>query len=258
MKEGSFDETARRYDSIAEQYREAKKLPFYDYVFRHTLFRLAGALEGKAALDLGCGEGYYTRLLKQLGAANVLGIDISREMINLAEGAERAGPLGCRYQVADVASLHLDETFDLVTAVFLLNYAADRKQLLELCRAIERTLKPGGQFIGLNFNMALDPAHYDDCRKYGRWQSTTADRVEGDVITVHLINEDATEACFDIYYLSPATYESAFAAAGLREFSWQALSVSQAGLEAYPEGYWDAFLAAPPAIGLQAKNSSAI
>ena len=83
--------------------------------------------------------------------------------------------------------------------------------------------------------MALDPAHYEDCRKYGRWQSTTADRVEGDVITVHLINEDATEACFDIYYLSPATYESAFAEAGLREFSWEALSVSQAGLEAYPK-----------------------
>ena len=254
MKKGSFDETARRYDSIAEQYREAKKLPFYDYVFRHTLFRLAGALEGKAVVDLACGEGHFTRLLKQAGAAEVLGVDISPEMTKLAEEAERVEPLGCRYRTADVAGLDLDESFDLVVGVFLLCYAASAAQLLELCRAIKRTLKPGGRFVGLNTNMALDPAHYEDHRKYGRWFSTPADRVEGDPITVHLINLDGTEVSFDDYFLRPATYESCFARAGLHEFSWEDLSVSQAGLDAYPEGYWDVFLETPPAIGIQARK----
>ena len=82
-------------------------------------------------------------MLKQLGAGDVLGVDISGEMIRLAEDAEKAEPLGCRYRVGDVAALRLEQKFDLVVGAFLLNYAASRSQLLELCRAIERALVAG-------------------------------------------------------------------------------------------------------------------
>ena len=256
MANEDFERTGRAYDAIARQYREAKKLPIQEHVVRETLLRLVGDVAGQAVLDLGCGEGHNTRLLKQLGAGDVLGVDISSEMIRLALDAEAAEPLGCRYQVADVAGLRLERTFDLVVGAFLLNYAASRSQLLELCRTIERALGPGGRFVGINFNMALDAERYEVCRKYGRWQSTTPDRREGDAITVHLIRPDGGEARFTNFYLSPETYEAAFAEAGLRDFSWEAASVSRAGLEAYPEGYWDALLAAPPIVGMRARKKA--
>ncbi|MEM7222299.1 MAG: methyltransferase domain-containing protein [Pseudomonadota bacterium] len=252
MTPSDFEQTRESYDALAQSYRQAKTLPFVEYVLRHSLLRLAGGLEGKSVLDLGCGEGHNTRLAKQAGAERVLGVDISREMINLAEEIERALPLGCRYQVADVADLALKDSFDLVLGVFLLNYAADRAQLLSLCQTIARALRPGGRFVGLNTNMALDPSHYDDCRKYGRWMTTTAARAEGDVIAVHLGDPDGDAVRLENHYLSPATYESAFAEAGLREFGWHGPWVSQVGIEAFAPGYWEAFLAAPPVIGLQA------
>ena len=113
---------------------------------------------------------------------------------------------------------------------------------------------PGGRFVGINTNMALDAERYEDCRKYGRWQSTTPDRREGDAITVHLIDPDGGEVRFNNSYLRPETYKSAFAEGGLRAFSWEALSISQAGLEAYPEGHWDALVAAPPIVGMRARK----
>jgi ubiquinone/menaquinone biosynthesis C-methylase UbiE len=100
MARRTYSEIAREYDEIAHEYRDSKLLPFRDYAESFSLFRLIGKLDGRTVLDLACGEGHYTRRLKQAGAARVLGIDISPEMIKLAE-SEKATPLGCQYQVGE-------------------------------------------------------------------------------------------------------------------------------------------------------------
>ena len=92
------------YDAIAKEYRDSKQLPFRDHVERHTLFQLIGDIRGKTVLDVACGEGLYTRLLKRAGASEVTGVDISGAMIRLAEDEERRHPLGCKYAQADVAA----------------------------------------------------------------------------------------------------------------------------------------------------------
>jgi len=56
-------------------------------------------------LDLACGFGFYTRLLKQHGAAEVIGIDISPEMVRLGREQERTEPLGVTYEIHDATSL---------------------------------------------------------------------------------------------------------------------------------------------------------
>ena len=73
------------YDSIAREYRESKGLAFREHVERYTLFELLGDVRGKTVLDLACGDGFYTRLLRQAGAAEVTGVDVSEGMIELAE-----------------------------------------------------------------------------------------------------------------------------------------------------------------------------
>jgi SAM-dependent methyltransferase len=193
-------------------------------------------------------------MLKQAGASSVLGIDISAEMIELANSAEHEQPLGCLYRVNDVAGLALDQRFDLVTAVYLLNYADTLPALLAMAQAIERHVKPGGRFVGLNLNTTLDPSHYGDCEKYGLRMSTTTARAEGDPITLHFTNQDGSTVEFDNYYLAPETYEAAFADAGLVDFAWVPTSVAKRCVAQSPAGFWDAVVASPISIGITARR----
>jgi SAM-dependent methyltransferase len=245
-------ETVQPYDLIAQQYKDSKTLPFRTFIEAYTLFRLLGPLAGQKVLDLACGEGFYTRKLKQGGAAYVLGLDISPGMIALAEAEEARAPLGCTYRVADVTSVgHLDD-FDVVVAAYLLNYARTKDELLAFCRAIHANLKPGGRFVGFNDNVANAPARYGSYVRYGFIKASPPGRTEGDPITYTLFNPDGTTFHFDNYYLSPATYEAAFHEAGFRRFAWRGPWLDEHARTAFPAGYWDDFFADPPLVGLEA------
>ena len=112
------------YDAIAGAYKDSKQLSFRNYIEEYTLFESLGDISGVKALDLACGEGFYTRKLKRAGAGEVLGVDVSAEMIRLAEAEEHARPAGCRYLHRDAAALVLDEPVDLVVAMYLLTTPA--------------------------------------------------------------------------------------------------------------------------------------
>jgi toxoflavin synthase len=109
--------------------------------------RMVGALDGQRVLDLACGDGFYMRLLKQHGAAQVIGVNISPEMIRLAHQQEQAAPLGITYQVGDAVALPALGPFDLVTAVYLLPYATSKEQMLGMFQRVYDNLVTGGRFI---------------------------------------------------------------------------------------------------------------
>jgi toxoflavin synthase len=252
MVHRTYGEIAQEYDEIAHEYRDSKLLPFRDFAESFSLFRLIGNLEGRTVLDLACGEGHYTRRLKQAGAARVLGVDISPEMIKLAEESERTGPLGCQYSVGNAANLSLGERFDVVVGVYLLNYASSKAMLLDLCRTIYDHLKPGGVFVGINASMSLDPAKYANYQKYGLMLLTPDNRVEGDPITFVITNLDGTRFQIDNFFLRPETYAAAFADTGFGALAWGDLWVSDTGRQRFPDGYWDAMLIDPPIVGMRA------
>ena len=52
---------------------------------------MLGSVAGLGVLDLACGEGFYTRQIARDGATRVVGVDISPEMIALAEELEKRG-----------------------------------------------------------------------------------------------------------------------------------------------------------------------
>jgi ubiquinone/menaquinone biosynthesis C-methylase UbiE len=245
MVHRTYSEIAQEYDEIAHEYRDSKLLPFRDFAKSFSLFRLIGKLEGRTVLDLACGEGHYTRRLKQAGAARVLGVDISPEMIKLAEESEKTGPVGCQYSVGNAANLSLGERFDVVVGVYLLNYASSKAMLLDLCRTIYDHLKPGGVFVGINASMTLDPAKYANYQKYGLMLLTPDNRVEGDPITFVITNPDGTRFQIDNFFLRPETYAAAFADTGFCAFAWKDLWVSDTGRQQFPDGYWNAMLTDP-------------
>ena len=253
MSDREFDRVAREYDAQAPDYRASTELPIRTFSDHFMVRRVIGDAAGKQVLDLACGEGHYSRLLRSSGAAEVVGVDISAEMIRLAEEAEATTPLGCRYLVADVATLRLERRFDLVLGNYLLNYATDRRQLSALCHAIACHLEPGGRFVGLNLNMQLAPADYPASRSYGFEISAPDPRSEGDTIVIEITNPDGSHVTLENRYLAPETYSAAFAEAGFDDLAWRGPWVSEEGLARFPPGYWDAFLSAPASLCLEAR-----
>jgi len=238
------------YDAIAADYKRAKQQPWRYFVERHTLLRLIGRLEGLSVLDLACGEGHYTRELRHRGAARVVGIDLSEGMIRLAQQEESRNPLGIEYQVHDAQTFDGKKSFDLVVAAYLLNYAATRDQLMEMCAAVARALRPGGRFVAANNNPAQEPEHFGATRKYGFIKDIRGALQEGSPI-IYTIFQD--EGSFDItnYWLSIATHEECLGAVGLRNVCWHSPRVSPEGCATFGEEFWDQFLTHPPITFLE-------
>lgn len=239
------------YDKIAEQYKKSKQLGFRKYVEEFTLLKLAGDVSGKQVLDLACGEGIYTRKIKQLGASAVVGVDLSSEMIKLAEAEERKNPIGCQYLVNDALNLGKIGDFDMVMCMYLLNYARNKEELLQMCESIYINLKPTGKLIGFNDNPMNNLENYATYREYGFIKESTINREEGDFVKYIIYNPDGKEFSFNNYYLSPQTYEACFLAAGFKNFQWEGPFLNEKVSET---DYWDVFLNDPPLIGFSASK----
>ncbi len=240
-----------QYDPIANAYRDSKQLPFREFIERYTLFELLGDIRGDNVLDMACGDGFYTRLLKRAGASQVTGVDISKEMIRLARHQESRNPLGCTYLQVDAAAFAPAEPVDLVVATYLLNYARTRERLLRFCRVCHDALRPGGRFAGVNDNVRNPPLESVSLKKYGLQKSCPPQPKEGDVILYTITNEDGRRFEFENYYLEPSAYERAFRDAGFRDFRWVELSLhpSQHG-----NPFWNDFLASPPITAFAASR----
>ena len=126
-----FDEVAQRFDDI---YSAEKGWPqrIVDCLFRqvvHRRFRLAlelcGGVGGKRILDIGCGSGRYSVEMARRGA-DVLGIDFSTKMLDLARRAAAAAEVAerCKFINEDFLTWrephHFEICLGLGTASLLL------------------------------------------------------------------------------------------------------------------------------------------
>jgi ubiquinone/menaquinone biosynthesis C-methylase UbiE len=239
------------YDPIAEQYKRSKLQPWRTYIEFFTLMQLVGDLKDKTVLDVACGEGFYTRTLRQRGAAKVTGIDLSPKMIELARSSETRDPLGIEYIVGDGRDMNFGPVYDLAVAAYFLNYAHNRAELDAMCSAVARCLKPGGRFVTVNTNPACDFSAAPSYRKYGFETSVVGTFGEEAPITLTFYLDDAT---FQIenYYLNIKTHEAALTNAGFRNIRWQGPLLSPEGEAANGRDYWSAFLNNPPISFLEA------
>src|SRR5262249_23203468 len=98
--------TFAQYDAIAGWYDDFVRGAgawFHDLAIG-GLLDLAGEFAGLEVCDLACGEGVLARALARRGAA-VIGIDISRPLLDLARRKETEEPLGVSYQLDDAQAL---------------------------------------------------------------------------------------------------------------------------------------------------------
>lgn len=98
-------------------------------------------LEGKTALDVGCGAGLLAEPLARLGA-EVTAIDASQELIEAAKAHAEAGGLEIDYRA--VAIEDLGGEFDLVTSLEVVEHVAEPGAFI---RALAARLARGGLLI---------------------------------------------------------------------------------------------------------------
>ncbi|MEJ8571032.1 class I SAM-dependent methyltransferase [Microbaculum marinum] len=100
-------------------------------------------LAGRSVVDLGCGFGWFVRWARLQGAAYVLGVDLSENMLSRARQATDDPAVD--YRRADLETLELPAaSFDLAYSSLAFHYIPD---LARLARTIRGSLRPGGVLV---------------------------------------------------------------------------------------------------------------
>ena len=111
---------------------------------------LAAGLRDTRVLDVGCGGGILSEAMTRSGA-RVLGIDLSRAVLDVAELHALEGKLAVEYQAIAAEELAAAQpgSFDLVTCMEMLEHVPDPATTLGALAAL---VKPGGRVIVSTLN----------------------------------------------------------------------------------------------------------
>lgn len=131
------------WGSVAEWYDEhlSGEDTYHAKVIAPNFVRMVGAGQGMRVLDIGCGEGYFTRLLGQSGA-EVAGADIAPELIQKAR--QQSHTIAFYAAAADKLAFAKDHSFDVVTCVLALQ---NMENIEPVMKEIARVLRPEGKFV---------------------------------------------------------------------------------------------------------------
>jgi ubiquinone/menaquinone biosynthesis C-methylase UbiE len=137
-------EVGRYWDGNAEAWTHLARAGYdecRDHVNTPAFFAMLPEVRGLRGVDIGCGEGYNTRLVAQRGA-EVTALDISRTFIGHASAAERAEPLGIHYLMASAVELPFaDASFDFATAFMCFMDIGETDRVIG---EAYRVIRPGG------------------------------------------------------------------------------------------------------------------
>ena len=194
----------QQYDNIGQHYVQkinSSKI----YALPPTLLYLSGDVTNKKVLDLACGDGYFSRILAKQHPKKIIGVDISFEMINMAKEIETKNPLGIEYIQQDVLSLSLSEKFDIITAVYLLDYASTTDELQKMIQSIYDHLEKGGIFATITITPKLLPR--EEYKRGWKIKNPTGEPIFHDGDKVEIISEPTdSPLIISCYYWSQKTY----------------------------------------------------
>lgn len=127
----------------AEHLESSRKRGFGDITLLRGLYqRFLQVDEGARLLDMGCGTGFFTRMLAGLPGVQVTGLDIDSGLLRAARGLAVEAGLSIRFVEGNAMALPFEAaSFDRVTAHIMLEVFPDMAQPL---REMKRVCVPGG------------------------------------------------------------------------------------------------------------------
>jgi SAM-dependent methyltransferase len=199
-----YDDHAR-----ADAYSKLEFPGTYYLAYRDLPAIIHEHVQGRTALDFGCGTGRSTRFLRALGF-DVVGVDIAESMLERARARDPQGD----YRLVpdgDLSSLPA-QSFDLVLSVFTFDNISTREKKVGLFRSLKNLLKRGGRLVSL----VSSPEIYAN-----EWASfSTKDFPEnrmaksGDRVRIVMLDVEDRRPVEDIIWTDEA-YQEVYSAAGL-------------------------------------------
>src|SRR5260370_27594142 len=131
------------YDAFGSLVFVGRRRPSFE-----ALIDAAGVKPGQHVLDVGCGTGYFARLLAEAVGNDglVVGVDASPEMIRYASDRARR-TTNCQFQLGTAEALSFPaEHFDVVVSSLFMHHLPDDLQLAAVSE-MRRVLRPGGTLL---------------------------------------------------------------------------------------------------------------
>lgn len=237
-----------QYDDIAKEYSDLAEIdPSKKYVQYPAALKLLGEIKEKDILDIGCGDGIFTRQLARNGA-RVVGYDISDKQIEKANKMEMIEKNSIDFEIAGPETFSRDMKFDKAVSVLVLLYANSRKELKEFFLSAYKHLKDNTEFALITYNpnfKRLGNTAYN--RKFSK-----TDNGEMKVEFFNNKNKQNFSALFSDFSIQD--YENAAEEAGFKELRWENLKVEEEGKNKMGEEFWSGYEEDCPYIGLVAKK----
>ena len=240
MANKTFDKISNEFSSIVNQTKEYIRIPLF--------LKLVGDIQNKNVADFGCGDGFFTRILAQNFPKKVVGVDHSEAMIRKAIQKEKTNPQNIQYLLEDIRVLSLKEEYDLISSVYLLDYAKSKEDLFKMIASIFNHLKENGKFCAIVPHPNICPMKEFEYERRVTSLNNKNYFEDGDILKCEIRKEDKYVQ-FNFYYWSKETYTKLLQKAGFKNIRWVDPFVSEEGIQKFGRGYWDKLLKRPSAIG---------
>ena len=186
-----FTKLAKYYDIFYGSRNIEHDIDFLEHIFREfTKLRI------RDVLDLGCGTGDHALELAKRGY-RVIGLDISREMIRIANiKKELSNVINVEFRVHDIRDFDLGRKFDAIIALYgVISYLVTNKDIVSVLRNVRRHLVNDGLFIFDFWHLPGQIKHY---KPFSIWKYEVD---ENEVVAkLELMSIDITRCVIKIAY----------------------------------------------------------
>ncbi len=222
--------------------------PFRNGLHYPAILRILGLVKDKNILDVGCGDGLFTRMLAEKGAS-LVGYDMAPEMIEKARKFNQLHDASVLFKVATPETFKSNVKFDAAVSVMVLSYATSPSNLKEFFISTYYALKPGGTFSSVIFSPTFK--RFSEVLGARRFE-----KLEDNNVEVYFLNPKTKQAVFTsvLHQFTRSEYESSAREAGFATWDWLSLYPAEVSQGELGDDFWAGVVSSQPYSVLVAKK----
>lgn len=237
--DASFPDLTRLndYEALASNYTGSNVKPDKQYSILPTVLQMVGDCSGKIVTDIGCGAGFFTVPLAELGAAHVYGLDNSPAQIELANTFVLHPHVN--YWVRNVFVNSLPES-DVMVVPFVMNYARTIPILHHFFSQLYKYTREGGKVV-----FVVDLPNGRSLERFGATKSFLGPPQDETTIQIGLFNGSKSICTLHAVYYTRQTIEQLLRIVGFKNLCWHTPIVSEEGVVAMGSEFWNGYTTDP-------------
>lgn len=233
--DASFPDLTRlnNYEALAANYTGSNVKPDKQHSILPTVLQMVGDCSGKIVTDIGCGAGFFTVPLAELGAMHVYGLDNSPAQIELAN--KFALHPRVNYWVRNVFVDPLLES-DVMVVPFVMNYARTIPILHHFFSQLYRYTREGGKVV-----FVVDLPNGRSLERFGATKTFLGPAQDETTIQIDLFNAGKSICTLHAVYYTRQTIEQLLRIVGFKNICWHIPIVSEGGVVTMESEFWKGY-----------------